>query len=174
MKDAPPNDVPNTFNLLRERIEEYTPPSFVHVVEKMIDEYAVPTWTVLYKIKEWSSFKKPLHHNSFNEIQNKLMQGFTGIHNNYWPCIYGLKEYSAIHMARWRQFKQNGFQRKKSLREHMKTAALKRMWNFIVTNDTDEYKDKDEKMWAYLGGVSCAYNANWKKFDKVSIIEVSF
>eukprot|EP01084_Bolivina_argentea_P034352 63581_1 len=163
VKDAPIGRMLEAYDLVYEAIPQYTPKKRIKGVQKMCLEYVVPVWTVDYQPQEYNAFKKWVAHNCHVESKNLRVQQFVGVHKPWYQCIEKLQQWSQLEMARYRQYKYNGFMRKKSLKEHTKKAALNKMWKRI-SNACDT--SQKLKLWDYLEGVSYIYAGEWNTFDE--------
>eukprot|EP01084_Bolivina_argentea_P044999 82814_1 len=159
VKDAPETMMMDAYALVYNAIPQFTPKDKVKQVQDMFNLYILPTWTVLYKPQEYCAFKKWVGHNNHSETKNLRVQAYVGTHTAWWEGLEKYMEFSALEMARWRSFKNNGFNRKKSKQEHMKKAAINKMWNLMSQDKTDI------DLWTYMEGIKLCYDEDWNKFD---------
>eukprot|EP01083_Nonionella_stella_P031968 87496_1 len=95
--------------------------------------------------------------NNFAETQNKQLLDWLGVHESFWPWLLKLKEFSALQMLKWKQFKTFKHQRMKSVKEHTKIVALHKLWGLIGRQGVH--------LFDYLQGVSFVYSGNWVRFE---------
>ena len=159
MRDVPERRVHEAYNVMTQKINSNMPRKYRTAFTKFLNEYFVPTWmNGRYEISEWNGYRKQTKANNFAETQNWRIQCDVGVHEPFYLWLYKMKKYSAKTILKWNRFKENGFERNSSIKEHTKLLGLKKLW--------DKVGDRRIELFEYMEGVSLLYSCKWTAFDK--------
>eukprot|EP01083_Nonionella_stella_P080470 221175_1 len=104
---------------------------YLNDIKRMATEYLEPIWInheARFARCEWNEYRREIRANNHAESMNNAVQKFLGVHPEFYLWLWKSKQFSATQLARWRRYHENGFQRKRKVKEHLKNLNLKDLW----------------------------------------------
>eukprot|EP01083_Nonionella_stella_P247200 857335_1 len=113
---------------------------------------------------EWNNIKhsrREIRANNHAESMNNAVQKFLGVHPEFYLWLWKSKQFSATQLARWRRYHENGFQRKRKVKEHLKNLNLKDLWDKVAL----PVNEGGISLYTYMRGVSLVYREKWSELN---------
>eukprot|EP01083_Nonionella_stella_P158347 515314_1 len=140
------------------------PRKYLNDIKRMATEYLEPIWInheARFARCEWNEYRREIRANNHAESMNNAVQKFLGVHPEFYLWLWKSKQFSATQLARWRRYHENGFQRKRKVKEHLKNLNLKDLWDKVAL----PVNEGGISLYTYMRGVSLVYREKWSELN---------
>eukprot|EP01083_Nonionella_stella_P080468 221167_1 len=164
IRAVPEMKVTDAYHVMMGKAVTDVPRKYLNDIKRMATEYLEPIWInheARFARCEWNEYRREIRANNHAESMNNAVQKFLGVHPEFYLWLWKSKQFSATQLARWRRYHENGFQRKRKVKEHLKNLNLKDLWDKVAL----PVNEGGISLYTYMRGVSLVYREKWSELN---------